>query len=131
MKVQVRNADNITIIDCSGEIDLYSSTDLRDALMKSIQAGGPSVLVNMQEVGYIDSSGIATLVEALQRSQQTQTRFGLFALRSNARSVLELARLQTVFNIFGDEREALDKIASTRPFDGLAGRRREAPRGKS
>ena len=119
MTVQVRNADNITIVDCSGEIDLDSSTHFRDELMKVIQAGGPSVLVNLKEVGYIDSSGIATLVEALQRSRQTQTRFGLFALRSNARSVLELARLQTVFNIFKDEKEAVAKIASTRPFDGL------------
>ncbi len=119
MKVQVRNADNVTIIDCAGEVDLYSSTRLRDALMKAIQSGGPSVLVNMRDVGYIDSSGIATLVEGLQLSRQTQTRFGLFALRSNARSVLELARLHTVFNIFEDEEEALGKISSTQPFSGI------------
>ncbi len=119
MKVNVRNADNVTIIDCAGEIDLYSSTRLRGALMKAIQAGGPSVLVNMSDVGYIDSSGIATLVEALQLSRQTKTRFGLFALRSNARSVLELARLHKVFNIFDSEQEALDKISSTQPFGGL------------
>jgi anti-sigma B factor antagonist len=100
-------------------VDLYSSTRLREALMKSIQSGGPSVLINMKDVGYIDSSGIATLVEALQLTRQTQTRFGLFALRSNARSVLELSRLDKVFNIFEDEREALDKIASTQPFGGV------------
>ncbi len=119
MKVQVRNAVDVTILDCTGEVDLYSSTRLREALMKSIQSGGPSVLVNMKDVGYIDSSGIATLVEALQLTRRTQTRFGLFALRSNARSVLELSRLHKVFNIFEDEREALDKIASTQPFGGV------------
>jgi anti-sigma B factor antagonist len=119
MRVQVRNAVDVTILDCTGEVDLYSSTRLREALMKSIQSGGPSVLINMKDVGYIDSSGIATLVEALQLTRQTQTRFGLFALRSNARSVLELSRLDKVFNIFEDEREALDKIASTQPFGGV------------
>lgn len=119
MKVQVRNADNVAIIDCRGEVDLYSSTHLREALLKSIRAEGPSVLVNMEEVGYIDSSGIATLVEGLQLSRQTKTRFGLFGLRSNARSVLELARLHKVFNIFDDEHEALEKILSTQPFGGL------------
>lgn len=119
MRVQVRNADNVTIIDCWGEVDLYSSTRLREALMKSIRSGGPSVLVNLKDVGYIDSSGIATLVEALQLSRQTQTRFGLFALRTNARSVLELSRLDKVFNIFEDEQEAVQKIPSTQPFGGL------------
>jgi anti-sigma B factor antagonist len=74
----------------------------------------------MSGVSYIDSSGIATLVEGLQLSQRTQTRFALFGLRSNARSVLELARLTRVFSIFETEQEALAKIASTQPFSGLA-----------
>ncbi len=119
MKVQIRKADNIVIIDCAGDVDLSTSPQLRTALLKEIQSGAPSVLINMGAVSYIDSSGIATLVEGLQLSRDTQTRFGLYSLRSNARSVLELARLHKVFNIFGDEKEALAKISSTRPFGGI------------
>jgi anti-sigma B factor antagonist len=119
MKVQIRNAADVTVIDCSGDVDLYSSTHLRDALLAELQSGIPSVLVNMTEVGYIDSSGIATLVEGLQLSRQTRTRFGLFGLRPNARSVLELARLHKVFNLFEDEQEALEKIGLVQPFGGL------------
>lgn len=119
MKVQVRNADNISIIDCSGDVDLYSSPHLRETLLKEMESGVPSVLINMTEVTYIDSSGIATLVEGLQLSRQTKTRFGLYGLRSNARSVLELARLHKVFVIFEDEQEALEKISSIQPFGGL------------
>ncbi|HUU12431.1 MAG TPA: STAS domain-containing protein [Terriglobia bacterium] len=119
MKVQVRNVDNVSVIDCSGDVDLYSSTDLRGTLLKEMRSGKPNVLVNMTGVSYIDSSGIATLVEGLQLSRETKTRFGLFGLRSNARSVLELARLHTVFAIFDNEKEALEKIATTEPFGGL------------
>jgi len=119
MKVEVRNAEQISILDCSGDVDLYSSTRLREVLLEQIQSGGPSVLVNMSGVDYIDSSGIATLVEGLQLSRQTKTRFGLFGLRSNARSVLELARLHKVFNIFDTEQEALERIGSVQPFGGL------------
>jgi len=119
MKVQVRNAENVSIIDCSGDVDLYSSPGLREALLAEIQPGVSSVLVNMSQVGYIDSSGIATLVEGLQLSRQTKTRFGLFGLRSNARSVLELARLHKVFNLFETEQEALEKIGTLKPFGGL------------
>ena len=119
MKVQVRNLDKILVLDCSGDVDLYSSPSLRDVLLAEIKADGPSVLVNMSKVAYIDSSGIATLVEGLQHSRQTKTRFGLFGLRTNARSVLELARLHKVFTIFENEAEALEKIGSVRPFEGL------------
>ena len=87
--------------------------------MAEIKADGPSVLVNMSGVAYIDSSGIATLVEGLQLSRQTKTRFGLFGLRPNARSVLELARLHKVFAVFEDEAEALGKTGSIKPFSGL------------
>ena len=119
MMVQVRNLDKIAILDCSGDVDLYSSPRLREALLAEVKAHGPSVLVNMSGVTYIDSSGIATLVEGLQLSRQTKTRFGLFGLRPNARSVLELARLHKVFTIFASEAEALEKIGSVPPFGGV------------
>ena len=119
MKVQVRNLDKITILDSTGDVDLYSSPTLREALLAQIVPEGPSVLVNMAGVTYIDSSGIATLVEGLQLSRQTKTRFGLFELRPNARSVLELARLNKVFTIFESEAEAVKTIGSVAPFSGL------------
>jgi anti-sigma B factor antagonist len=112
MKVEIRKGETVSIVDCSGEVDLYSSAGLRDALLAELQSGIASVLVNMTEVGYIDSSGIATLIEGLQVSRQTKTRFGLFGLQSNARSVLEMARLHKVFNLFENEQEALAKIGS-------------------
>ena len=73
MKVQIRTVDNVAILDCEGDVDLYSSTQLREALLGRMRSGIPHVLVNMTGVSYIDSSGIATLVEALQLSRETQT----------------------------------------------------------
>ena len=93
MKLQTRILASARIIDCSGEVDLYTSADLREALLKEMRSGTPGLLINMTDVTYIDSSGIATLVEGLQLSRQTQTKFALFGLKPNARSVLQLARL--------------------------------------
>ena len=95
MKVQVRNENSTTIIECTGEVDLYTSPKLREALLKEMVGIKTNVLL-------------------------TQTRFGLYGLRPNARSVLELARLTKVFIIFEDEQEALAKIGTTLPFSGLA-----------
>jgi len=119
IRVLVRNEADATVIDCTGEVDLYSSPKLREALLREMRGAKANLLLNLSGVSYIDSSGIATLVEGLQLSQRTQTRFGLYGLRNNARSVLELARLTKVFTIFEDEQEALTKIASTQPFSGL------------
>lgn len=119
MKLQTRTAENVRIIDCSGDVDLYSSTDLRATLLSEMRSGAPSVLINMTDVTYIDSSGIATLVEGLQLSRQTKTRFGLFGLRPNARSVLQLARLDKVFVTFENEAQALIAIPSVQPFGGI------------
>ncbi len=119
MKLQIRSADTVRIIDCSGDVDLYSSTDLREALLNEMRSGAPSLLINMTDVAYIDSSGIATLVEGLQLSRQTKTRFGLFGLKPNARSVLQLARLDKVFVTFQSEEEALAKIPTVQPFGGI------------
>jgi len=119
MKVQLRKIDKISILDCSGDVDLYSSPDLREKLLGEMKSGVPNVLINMAAVTYIDSSGIATLVEGLQLSREKKTHFGLFGLRNNARSVLELARLHKVFALFENEKEALEKISSVKPFGGL------------
>jgi len=119
MKVQIRTVDNVAIIDCEGDVDLYSSTQLRDALLGRMRSGIPNLLVNMTGVNYIDSSGIATLVEALQLSRETKTRFGLFGLRANARSVLQLARLDKIFPTFENEADALERVPSIKPFGGI------------
>jgi anti-sigma B factor antagonist len=119
MTLQVRVLPNARIIDCSGDVDLYSSGELREALLKEMRSGTPGLLVNMTDVTYLDSSGVATLVEGLQLSRQTQTKYALFGLRPNARSVLQLARLDRVFVTFEDEDRALLGIPAVQPFGGI------------
>jgi anti-sigma B factor antagonist len=119
LKIRERKLNDVAIIDCSGEVDLYSSTQLREALVKELNSEVSSVLINMTGISYIDSSGIATLLEGLQLSRKTQKRFGLYGLQKNARSVLHLARLDTIFTIWESEQEAVEKVPSTQPWAGL------------
>ncbi len=119
LRVQVRRVNDIAIVDCSGEVDLHSSPRLREALARELGGSMDSVLVNMTDVAYVDSSGIATLLEGLQLSKKNEKRFGLYGLRKNARSVLGLARLDKVFVIWESEQEAVEKIPSTQPWAGL------------
>ena len=117
IRVLARKNGDVSVLDCGGEVDLHSSTRLREALVRETNDHVPALLVNLTDVSYIDSSGIATLLEGLQLSKKAQTRLGLYGLRKNALDVLKLARLETVFPIFETEQEAVKKI--TEPWVGF------------
>jgi anti-sigma B factor antagonist len=84
IRVLARKNGDVSILDCGGEVDVHSSTRLREALVKEMDDHIPALLVNMTDVSYIDSPGIATLLEGLQFSKKAQTRLGLYGLRKNA-----------------------------------------------
>lgn len=95
---EVREQDGIAVIALSGDVDLESSPRVRDVLLDCVGAKRP-VLVDMSRVSYIDSSGVASLVEAHQSARKTNTTFALAQVSQSAMRVLELARLDKVFII--------------------------------
>ena len=90
----------------SGDVDLDNSPHVRSVLLESV-SGKRGVLVEMSEVSYIDSSGIASLVEAYQSARRDSTLFALVAVSDAAMRVLELARLDQVFSIHASVSDAL------------------------
>ena len=108
MQISTRQSGNATIVDVQGDIDLYNSPEVRKALLEALrEKGAQRVVVNLKAVRYIDSSGVASLVEGLKVSRELGTRFILFGLSPAAREVLELSRLIRVFEVFENENEAL------------------------
>jgi anti-sigma B factor antagonist len=93
--------DDFLVVRVSGEVDLSWSQDLRRAILDALKAGD-RVGVDMEGVTYIDSSGIAALVEGFQNARAKGQRFALLAISAPVQSVLELARLDRVFPIFAD-----------------------------
>jgi anti-sigma B factor antagonist len=67
----------------------------------------PRVVLNLTDVRYIDSSGVASLVEGLKASRETGSRFILFGLSESAREVLKISRLLKLFEICDDETQAM------------------------
>ena len=108
MQISARRIDNITIFDVIGDIDLANSPEVRKALLKELkEARVPRVVMNMSKVRYIDSSGVASLVEGLKASRDVGSRFILFGLSASAREVLQLSRLLKIFEVYDDEAQAL------------------------
>lgn len=106
MVYEVRTEGGATIVALKGEIDLDNSPQVRSILLESV-GEKRGVLVEMSSVSYIDSSGIASLVEAFQSARRGSTPFALVAVSDAAMRVLELARLDRVFAIHASVTEAL------------------------
>lgn len=95
------------IIIAKGEIDLYSSTMLREYIFTTLQQEPRVLIVDLDAVRYIDSSGIATMVEALQRANKSKTTFKVAGLSNNVLEVFELVKLEKVFDIYDSVADAL------------------------
>ena len=108
MQISARRLTNVTIFDITGHIDLANSPELRKALLKELREDKtPRVILNLTGVRYIDSSGVASLVEGLKASRDAGLRFILFGLSPSAREVLQLSRLLKIFEVYENEQEAL------------------------
>jgi anti-sigma B factor antagonist len=106
MKHEVIKKEGASIVVLKGDVDLESSPAAREVLLKSVEGAG-KVLVDLSSVTYIDSSGVASLVEALQAAKRNGGRFALVAASDPTRRVLELARLDKVFTIYTTVDEGL------------------------
>ncbi len=108
MQIAARALQGCTILDLSGDIDLASSPVMRKALLGEIkEKRTPKVFLNLKNVRYIDSSGIASLVEGLKAARDLGSRLILYGLNKTVREVMQLSRLQKIFEIYEDEEQAL------------------------
>ena len=95
-----------TVVALCGEIDLEKAPEVRRGLLDSMKQKR-DVLVDLSEVTYIDSSGVASLIEGLQAARKQKNDLALVSVSQRARRVLELARLDKVFTIHADLATAL------------------------
>jgi len=107
MKISVREAGDAKIVDVEGDVDLGSSPELRKALFGALQEVRKLAL-NLSQIRYIDSSGIATLVEVLKDSQRMKKDFVLFGLNPAVERVFKLTHVIRIFRVFASEQEAME-----------------------
>jgi anti-sigma B factor antagonist len=108
IKLSTRLQGDVTILDLTGDITLFNSPEIRKALITLLKDNRvPQLFVNMTGVKYVDSSGIASLVEGLKIAREQGSRFVLYGLSRPAITVLELTHLLRVFEVHVTEEEAL------------------------
>jgi anti-sigma B factor antagonist len=98
LKIDTQNQNSWHLVRVDGEVDLNSSPTLRKAILGGID-GNKKVGVDLAGASYMDSSGVATLVEGLKRASEKKKSFALIRPSSAVTKVLQLARLDALFDI--------------------------------
>ncbi len=112
MKIELkRDEQGVHFIALQGDLDFHSSPELRTEFVKLVDGQASKILVDLKKVAYIDSSGLATFVELFQKMKRYSGKLILFNLSQGVRSVFEIAKLDSIFRLANNEKEALSLIS--------------------
>jgi len=104
--ISVRESGTAQVVEVEGDVDLGTSPNLRRTLF-DLMNKTPKLAVNLQKVRYIDSSGIATLIEVLKSTQRLPMEFVLFGLSPAVQNAFRLTHVNRIFRIVDTEEQAL------------------------
>jgi anti-sigma B factor antagonist len=102
----IAEQDGYSVVMLTGDVDLSHSPQARKVILECLSKQQP-LMVDLSQVDYIDSSGVASLVEGYQLSRKKDVDFGLVGVSEAAMNVLRLARLDQVFPIYASIEDRL------------------------
>lgn len=94
------------ILKLEGEIDLHRTTELREQLQPLLKAKRPEILLDLAQVSYMDSSGLAVLIEAFQATKSYGGNLAICGLQPRVRSIIDIARLDQILTVYESVQEA-------------------------
>ncbi len=99
MKIEIAEHKGVKVFGLSGDIDMYSSPALRKELMSLVREKVPMIFIDFRNVSYIDSSGIATLVEGLKGMMDHGGKLKLLGIPERIAGIFSFSKLDKVFDI--------------------------------
>lgn len=107
--IQSRRESGAAVLEVVGDVDMASSTALRNAAIRLLRdRSEPKLVINLGGVQYIDSSGVAVLIEVLREARRQKAKLRIACLNDGPRDVLQLTRLLDLFDVHTTEAEALE-----------------------
>jgi len=107
MAVKIESKNGLSVCHIDGEIDINSSPAIKKAFDKLISQKAPRVVISLANVTYVDSSGLATLVEILKNMKSYGGKLRLTSLSPKIKSLFEITKLEKLFEIMSNEEEAV------------------------
>ena len=105
MEVSISSYRDHTMVTISGEVDLYNVGDLKKRLFSATDGAAESIIVDMKDVSYMDSSGIGALVAGQKKMRVRNGKFAIMNVHSDVMNILKLATLDKFFTIYENEED--------------------------
>jgi anti-sigma B factor antagonist len=111
LEITCRTVDGIQVVDLKGRLTIgQEDLDFRAELDKLVAAGKLRVALNFSDVSKLDTTGLGTLLFALAKLRKASGKLAIFELKTTHIELLTEARLETVFEVFHDEHDAIDSF---------------------
>jgi anti-sigma B factor antagonist len=114
MTIEQRTVGSVAVLDLSGAFKIGEEDRFRDKVNSLVFQGQRSVLVNMAQVSYIDSTCLGALVAAYTTVTRGGGRIGLVNLTSRVSDVMAITKLLTVFDVYDSESLAVVELSAER-----------------
>lgn len=110
LDIAIEDVDNISLIILSGEVDVYSAPKLRETIKDLVDEENFDIVVNLEKVDFLDSTGLGVLVGGLKRVKQHDGELGIICNQEKILRIFRITGLTKVFPIYGSREELLTKI---------------------
>ena len=108
LSLETRHTDDVTIVSIGGEIDVYTAPKLRDKITELVADGVYDIVIDMEEVEFLDSTGLGVLVGGLKKVRAHDGSLQLVCNQDRLLKIFRITGLAKVFTIHDSEATALD-----------------------
>jgi len=113
LETATREIDSVKVLDVTGEIDVYTAPQFKEAVNSILESGQKHLIINMAGVTYMDSSGFGTLLSATKRLRPQGGTVNLVKCNSSIDRILSITRLNTIFGTYNSVEEAIEAVAKS------------------
>ena len=112
IELNSRSITNVKILRLAGRFDTLNADPVQAWIDEATEAEPANLVVNLQDVWFVDSTGLATLVAGMKRSREKKGDLRICGLQQPVRMIFELTRLDKAFEIFNSEEEAVQAFVA-------------------
>jgi len=110
LKIESKETNGIGVIVLEGEVDVYTAPKLKSRLIDLVDEGKYNIVIDLQKVEFMDSSGLGVLVGGLKRVKSHQGSISLVVTQENILKIFRITGLVKVFPIYASEEEAINSL---------------------
>jgi anti-sigma B factor antagonist len=110
IEIEIEKEGKLEFLNLKGEIDVYSSPSLKEKVLEEIDKGVENLVINLEKVSYIDSTGLGILIGTLKRMKEREGKLYLIFSSQRLKRIFEITGLNKIFSIYESKEKLLNSL---------------------